>query len=86
MDDTIEVNPLLPDGVWDYFCLDNVRYHGQSVTILYDKTGQRYGKGKGLQVLADGQRIAGSDSLQRLMGSQALRRADDSRSAQAGAL
>ena len=68
-DDTIEVNPLLPDGVWDYFCLDNVRYHSRIITILYDKTGQRYGKGKGLQVLADGQRIASSDSLQRLTGS-----------------
>jgi hypothetical protein len=65
-DDIIEVNPLVPDGAWDYFCLDGVLYHGLNITVLYDKTGQRYGKGKGLQVLADGWRIAGGDKLQRL--------------------
>ncbi|MEI7901940.1 MAG: glycosyl hydrolase family 65 protein [bacterium] len=65
-DDIIEVNPLVPDGTWDYFCLDGVLYHGRNITILYDKTGRRYGKGKGLQVLADGRRIAGGDKLQRL--------------------
>ena len=65
-DDIIEVNPLVPEGAWDYFCLDQVRYHGRNLTILYDKTGERYGRGKGLQVLANGQRIAGSESLQRV--------------------
>jgi hypothetical protein len=67
-DDTIEVNPLVPEGTWDYFCLDQVRYHGRSITILYDKTGHRYGQGKGLQVLADGRCVAGSQSLQRVTG------------------
>ncbi len=68
-DDVVEVNPLVPDGTWDYFCLDRVLYHGQMITILYDKTGERYGKGKGLQVFANGRRVAGSDSLQRVTGS-----------------
>ncbi len=67
-DDTVEVNPLVPEGVWDYFCLDQVRYHGHSLTILFDKTGQRYGKYKGLRVFADGIQIAAADSLQRLTG------------------
>jgi hypothetical protein len=67
-DDTVEVNPLLPEGTSDYFCLDGVRYHGRTITILYDKTGQRYHRGQGLQVLIDGQRVAGSPSLQRLTG------------------
>lgn len=67
-DDTVEVNPLIPEGAWDYFCLDHVRYHGRLMTILYDPTGARYGRGKGLQVLVDGRRIAGSDSLQRVTG------------------
>ena len=65
-DDIIEVNPLVPAGAWDYFCLDQARYHGRNLTILYDKTGERYGRGKGLQVLVNGQRIAGSESLQRV--------------------
>jgi hypothetical protein len=65
---TVEVNPLIPDGVWDYFCLDNVHYHGHILTILYDKTGDRYGKGKGLRALADGKEIAASKELERLTG------------------
>ncbi len=65
-DDIIEVNPLVPEGTWDYFCLDGVRYHGRTLTILYDRTGTRYRRGAGLQVLVDGQRVARSDSLQRL--------------------
>ena len=65
-DDTIEVNPLVPEGTWDWFCLDRVNYRGRSITVLYDKTGEHYGKGKGLRVLADGKEIAASESLSRL--------------------
>jgi len=65
-DDTVEVHPLLPAGTWDYFCLDGVPYHGHSLTIAYDKTGERYGKGVGLRVLADGQVIGSRESLGRL--------------------
>lgn len=64
-DDTVEVNPLAPES-WDYFCLDPVRYHGRWLTILWDKAGTRYGKGKGLRVFADGKEIAAADSLQRV--------------------
>lgn len=64
-DDTVVVNPLAPES-WDYFCLDQVRYHGRWLTILWDKTGTRYGKGKGLRVFADGKEIAAADSLQRV--------------------
>lgn len=70
-DDVVEVNPLVPAGTWDYFCLDNIRYHGRTLTILYDRTGARYGRGSGLQVLADGRRIAHTDSWQRITASLA---------------
>ena len=53
-DSMVEVNPLLPENTWDYFCLDKVLYHGHILTIIWDKTGTRYGKGKGLSVFADG--------------------------------
>ncbi len=59
----IDVNPLVPEGVWDYFCLDNVLYHGRTITILYDRTGKRYGKGAGLRVFADGKQVATSEKL-----------------------
>jgi hypothetical protein len=67
-DDTVEIYPLLPTGTWDWFCLDGVRYHGHTLAILWDRQGKRYGRGKGLSVLADGNVIARSDKLGRLIG------------------
>jgi hypothetical protein len=64
-DDTLEVNPLAP-ATWDYFCLDQVRYHGRWVTLVWDRTGERYRKGKGLRVLADGKEIVATNSLVRV--------------------
>lgn len=65
-DDIVEVNPLLPDDAWEYFCLDNVRYRDHLLTIIWDSTGKRYDKGKGLTVLAAGKKIAHSDTLGRV--------------------
>jgi len=65
-DNIIVVNPLLPDGTWDYFCLDNVFYHGCNLTILWDKTGSKYNMGQGLSVFVDGEKIANSDELSRI--------------------
>lgn len=62
----LSINPLLPDGVWDYFCLDNVLYHGKRLTILYDKTGQKYNKGKGFILLVDGIKKASCSHLQKI--------------------
>ena len=65
-DDSVEVNPLIPDGLWDYFCLDHLHYHHRILTIFYDQTGARYGRGKGLHVLADGKEIAAAKKLERV--------------------
>lgn len=62
-DGMVVVNPLLPAGKWDWFCLDGVPYHGRSLTILYDKTGEKYGRGKGLRILSDGKGIGASETL-----------------------
>jgi len=62
----LEVNPLLPDGVWDYFCLENVQYHGKKITVMYDKTGTKYHQGKGLMVFVDGKKKASSQKLTHL--------------------
>jgi hypothetical protein len=67
-DNVIEVNPLVPEGVWDFFCLDNVLYHGHIITIIYDKTGMKYGKGTGLMVFSDGEIIASNKALQVVTG------------------
>ena len=67
MDDVIEVNPLIPKGKWDYFCLDKVKYKGNILTIVWDKTGEKYMNGKGLYVLVDGKEIGRTDKLERLI-------------------
>ncbi|MBO9617509.1 MAG: glycoside hydrolase [Niabella sp.] len=62
-DNQVEVNPLLPAGAWDWFALDNILYHGKILTIIWDKTGQKYHKGKGLSVWSDGKLVGRSDKL-----------------------
>ena len=58
-DEVVEVNPLAPAGAWAWFCLDGVAYHGRTLTILWDQTGQSLRLvSAGLRVLADGQEIA----------------------------
>jgi hypothetical protein len=63
--DTFEVNPLA-DPAWDWFCLDNVPYHGRSVSIARDRNGQKFGCDAGLAVYVDGQRTASRETLGRL--------------------
>jgi len=64
-DDVLEVDPLAPAG-WPYFALDDVPYRGHRVAIVWDRDGTRYGLGKGLHLLADGRKIATSETLTRL--------------------
>ncbi len=65
-DETVEIHPLVPDDAWDWFCLDGVPYHGRSLTIIWDRTGEHYGRGPGLSLWVDGREIARADSLRRL--------------------
>jgi hypothetical protein len=74
-DDSVEVRPLASES-WPYFALDGVRYHGHTLSILWDRTGNRYRRGKGLVVIADGRTIARSAHLTRavaLLGPPLLR-------------
>lgn len=50
----LTVNPLVPDD-WEYFCIENVPYHGHFITVLYDKDGSHYGQGAGYKIYVDGQ-------------------------------
>lgn len=62
-DGRIEIDPLLPEGTWDWFCLEGVKYHGRMLTLLWDRDGSRFGRGPGFQVLAEGRPVARSDRL-----------------------
>lgn len=62
-DDTLDIRPLVPAGTWDWFCLDGVAYHGHLLRILWDRTGRKYGLGKGFRVYEDGRLLARSDRL-----------------------
>jgi hypothetical protein len=65
-DNTIEVNPLIPENKWDWFCLDNVLYHGNLLTIIWDKDGTKYNRGKGLSVWVNGKKLASAEKLTQL--------------------
>jgi len=62
----LEINPLITEKQWDYFCLDNILYHGKTITILYDKTGRKYKKGKGLFVFVNGEQKAFATIIRKL--------------------
>ena len=71
-DNTLQVNPLLPKGKWDYFCLDNVLYHGHNLTIVWDQDGSRFHAGKGLRIYVDGQLKGQRNDLGKLVIPNAL--------------
>lgn len=65
-DDSVEVNPLAPDD-WPYFALDGVGYHGHDLSIVWDRDGSRYHRGRGLSIIADGRVIANRPTPGRLV-------------------
>ena len=67
-DNIVEVNPLLPAGKWDWFCLDNVLYHDKILTIIWDRNGTKYKKGKGLTIWSNGKKIASANKLMKTTG------------------
>ncbi|HYV27481.1 MAG TPA: glycosyl hydrolase family 65 protein, partial [Candidatus Eisenbacteria bacterium] len=65
-DQIVEVSPLIPEDIWEWFCLDGVKYHGRNLTILWDANGTRYGRGRGLSILVDGGAVGHNEKLQKL--------------------
>ena len=60
------VSPLFEEDNLDYMCLDGALIHGKLITVLYDKDGTHYGRGKGLSVLLNGKKVAHSDKIDEL--------------------
>jgi hypothetical protein len=65
LDDTLTINPLVPSN-WDWFCLEHIFYKGADLTVLWDKNGDKYHRGKGLRVYADGKLLIKSDVITKL--------------------
>ncbi|MFC2175361.1 glycosyl hydrolase family 65 protein [Bacteroidota bacterium] len=61
----LEITPLVPDS-WDWFCLDRLLIQGKEVTVLWDKTGKKYGKGNGLMVFVNGKLKGSSEIIENL--------------------
>jgi len=61
-DGSFRIFPLVPDSI-EYFCLDHLFYHGKMITIFYDQTGDRYGRGKGFHVYVDGKEVVASEKI-----------------------
>ena len=62
---TLIIDPLAPDS-WDHFALDRVRYHGHELTLLWDRSGKKYGRGIGMTLIIDGKVAANLPQLTRL--------------------
>lgn len=69
LDGTLELRPLVPED-WDYLKLENVKVQGRTISIYWDRTRRRYGKGAGFVVFADGREVhrAGAPRPCRLFG------------------
>jgi hypothetical protein len=65
-DEVIELNPLLPDNKWEWFCLDNVLYRGHIISVVWDRAGTKFDRGAGLTLFVDGNLAGQSPGLGRL--------------------
>lgn len=66
-DNLLEIYPLIPAGKWAWFALDKIPYHNKTLTILYDKTGSKYGKGKGFFIYANGRLLYKGPELKHVL-------------------
>jgi hypothetical protein len=60
-DDVIELAPI--KFGYDHFMVNNLRYHGHDLTIVWDPDGTRYGLGAGYSLFVDGAKKVSSDAL-----------------------
>ncbi|MDG4798034.1 Ig-like domain-containing protein [Micromonospora sp. WMMD1082] len=63
-DEKIELWPIRFG--YDHFMVNNLRYHGQDVTIVWDPDGSRYGLGAGYSLFLNGERKVSTDRLGKL--------------------
>ncbi|MGO1267470.1 MAG: hypothetical protein ACTMIY_12645, partial [Microbacterium gubbeenense] len=60
-DERVELSPI--DLGYDHFMVNNLRYHGSDLTIVWDADGSHYDLGQGYSLFIDGERVAAADEL-----------------------
>ena len=65
LDNIIEINPLVPDE-WEWFAVDNLYYQGKKFSLIWDKTGEKYNRGKGITLFRDNILVANSNRIEKL--------------------
>ncbi|MGQ8338756.1 MGH1-like glycoside hydrolase domain-containing protein [Sunxiuqinia sp. A32] len=67
MGDKLVVCPLISVDYWGWFCLDRVKYHDKIITIIWDKDGTKYQKGKGFSVFVNGELMKNLPTIEKLV-------------------
>ena len=55
----------MPDD-WEWFAVDNIYYQGKKFSLIWDETGKKYGRGKGLTLFRDNILVANSSKIEKL--------------------
>ena len=55
----------MPDE-WDWFAVDNLYYQGEKFYLIWDRTGKKYNRGKGLKLFRDNILVANSNKIEKL--------------------
>lgn len=66
MEENLVIEPLIPPGFWNWFCLDHIKYHDKIITILWDRKGTKYRKGKGFSIFIDGVLKHNSEKIEKV--------------------
>ena len=64
-DDKIELSPI--EFGYEHFMVNNLRYHGHDVTIVWDPDGTKYGLGAGYCLFVDGESKVSTDQIGRFI-------------------
>lgn len=65
IDNYIEIKPLIPQN-WEWFAAENIPFQGKDISLIWDKTGEKYGLGKGLMLFVDKILVEQKDKIQNI--------------------
>ncbi len=65
IDNYIRIKPLIPQN-WEWFAAENIPFQGKDISLIWDKTGEKYGLGKGLMLFIDKILVEQKDKIQNI--------------------